>query len=78
VPGEWRDDVNPPERARRVGLALGGDARAGLEDTLYLCKGEIVRGNTPLAQSTADLARSLDLASASVNRTEKILSLPSR
>jgi uncharacterized protein (DUF849 family) len=61
-----------------IGLALGGNARAGLEDTLYLHKGKIAKGHPPLVQRTADLARSLDLASASVDGTEKILSLPSR
>jgi len=61
-----------------IGLALGGNARAGLEDTLYLRKGELARGNTPLVKRAADLARSLDLTVASVEETEKILSLPSR
>ncbi|NQW73135.1 MAG: 3-keto-5-aminohexanoate cleavage protein [Actinobacteria bacterium] len=61
-----------------IGLALGGNARAGLEDTLYLRKGEIAQGNTPLVKRTADLARSLDLSIASVAETEKILSLPPR
>ena len=61
-----------------IGLALGGNARAGLEDTLYLRKGEIAQGNTPLVKRTADLARALDLSIASVAETEKILSLPPR
>jgi 3-keto-5-aminohexanoate cleavage enzyme len=61
-----------------IGLALGGNARAGLEDTLYLRKGEIAQGNAPLVQRTADLARSMDLTIASVEETEQILSLPAR
>ena len=61
-----------------IGLALGGNARAGLEDTLDLRKGEIAQGNTPLVKRTANLARSLDLFIASVAETEKILSLPPR
>jgi 3-keto-5-aminohexanoate cleavage enzyme len=61
-----------------IGLALGGNARAGLEDTLYLRKGELSRGNTPLVKRTADLARAMDLSIASVEETEQILSLPAR
>ena len=33
-----------------MGLALGGNARAGLEDTLYLRKGELAAGNRPLVE----------------------------
>jgi 3-keto-5-aminohexanoate cleavage enzyme len=61
-----------------IGLALGGNARAGLEDTLYLRKGELSRGNTPLVRRTAELARAMDLSVASVDETEQILSLPAR
>jgi uncharacterized protein (DUF849 family) len=61
-----------------IGLALGGNARAGLEDTLYLRKGELSPGNTPLVRRTAELARAMDLSIASVDETEAILSLPAR
>ena len=61
-----------------IGLALGGNARAGMEDTLYLRKGELSQGNTPLVKRTADLARSMDLSIASVEETEALLSLPKR
>lgn len=61
-----------------IGLALGGNARAGLEDTLYLRKGELSPGNTPLVKRTADLARAMDLSIATVEETEAILSLPTR
>jgi 3-keto-5-aminohexanoate cleavage enzyme len=59
-----------------IGLALGGNARAGLEDTLYLRKGELSPGNTPLVKRAADLARAMDLSIASVDETEQLLSLP--
>ncbi len=59
-----------------IGLALGGNARAGLEDTLYLRKGELSPGNMPLVRRTAELARAMDLAIASVAETEEILRLP--
>ena len=44
-----------------MGLALGGNARAGLEDALYPRKGELSPGNVPLVQRAVRLARDLDL-----------------
>ena len=52
-----------------IGLALGGNARAGLEDTLYLRKGEQSPGNLPLVQRAVDLAAALDRPTASVEET---------
>ena len=59
-----------------IGLALGGNARAGMEDTLYLRKGEMTQGNTPLVARTAQLIRDLDLSVASVDETVSLLGLP--
>jgi 3-keto-5-aminohexanoate cleavage enzyme len=59
-----------------MGLALGGHARAGLEDTLYLRKGERAAGNRPLVERAARLARDLDRQVASVAETEMLLGLP--
>ena len=61
-----------------MGLALGGNARAGMEDTLYLRKGELTTGNAPLVRRTVELAKALDLSIASVDETEQLLSLPAR
>ena len=58
-----------------IGLALGGNARAGLEDTLYLRKGEISPGNLPLVERSVELARALDRPLASVEETEALLRL---
>lgn len=58
-----------------MGLALGGNARAGLEDTLYLAKGRLADGNTPLVERTVALARQLDLMPASVEEAEGLLQL---
>jgi 3-keto-5-aminohexanoate cleavage enzyme len=49
-----------------IGLALGGNARAGLEDTLHLRKGELAAGNAPLVRRAAGLAVSLDRGVADV------------
>ena len=48
-----------------IGLALGGNARAGLEDALYLRKGEMSPGNLPLVQRAVNLAAALDRPAAS-------------
>jgi uncharacterized protein (DUF849 family) len=58
-----------------IALAMGGNARAGMEDTLYLRKGEQTRGNSPLVARTAQLVRDLDRTVASVAETEAILQL---
>ena len=59
-----------------MGLALGGNVRAGLEDALYLRKGELSSGNQPLVERAVRVARALDRPIASVEETEAILRLP--
>ena len=59
-----------------IGLALGGNARAGLEDALYLRKGELSPGNLPLVQRAVNLAAALDRPAASVEETAALLRLP--
>jgi uncharacterized protein (DUF849 family) len=61
-----------------IGLALGGNARAGLEDTLYLRKGEQSPGNLPLVQRAVDLATALDRPTTTVEETAALLRLPPR
>lgn len=61
-----------------IGLALGGNARAGLEDSLHLRRGELAPGNLPLVARAAALARNLDLEIAGVEETEERLSLPAQ
>jgi uncharacterized protein (DUF849 family) len=59
-----------------MGLALGGNARAGLEDTLHLRKGDLAPGNRPLVERAVRLAADLDRTVASVAETESLLALP--
>jgi 3-keto-5-aminohexanoate cleavage enzyme len=61
-----------------IGLALGGNARAGMEDTLHLRKGELTPGNRPLVARAVQLARDLDRPVASVAEAEALLALPPR
>jgi 3-keto-5-aminohexanoate cleavage enzyme len=58
-----------------IALSLGGNARAGLEDTLYLRKGELAQGNAPLVARTVRVAETLDLSVASVKETSARLGL---
>jgi uncharacterized protein (DUF849 family) len=55
---------------------MGGNARAGLEDTLYLRKGQLSDGNLPLVERTVSLAQALDRPVASVGETAALLRLP--
>lgn len=58
-----------------IGLALGGNARAGLEDTLHLRKGELADGNLPLVRRAVQLAADVDRPVADVARTVALLGL---
>lgn len=58
-----------------IGLALGGNARAGMEDALYLRKGELVPSNTALVARAVQLAQSLDIATAGVDEAMTLLNL---
>lgn len=59
-----------------MGMALGGNVRAGLEDSLYLRKGELSQGNQPLVDRVVRIAQALDQSLTSVAETEAILALP--
>jgi 3-keto-5-aminohexanoate cleavage enzyme len=60
-------------RLTAIGLALSGNARAGLEDTLYAGKGELATSNAQLIQRTAGLVRSLGGEVASVVQARRTL-----
>jgi 3-keto-5-aminohexanoate cleavage enzyme len=49
-----------------IAVALGGNARTGLEDTLYLRKGELAPSNEALVTRLAGVARTLERPLASV------------
>ncbi|HEX9342731.1 MAG TPA: 3-keto-5-aminohexanoate cleavage protein [Actinomycetota bacterium] len=59
-----------------VGLAIGGNARAGMEDTIHLAKGKLTDGNDPLVQRAVGLAHDLGMEVAGTDGTEKLLQLP--
>lgn len=58
-----------------MALAMGGNARAGLEDTLHLRRGEPSPGSTPLVERAVRLAQALDRPVADVDQARNLLSL---
>lgn len=59
-----------------IGLAMGGNARTGMEDTLLLRKGEPAPGNAALVSRLAEVARSLERPPADVTQARALLGLP--
>lgn len=58
-----------------IGLAMGGNCRAGMEDTLYLRRGELATTNADLVARAHRLATDLDRTVATVEETASLLSL---
>jgi len=61
-----------------IGLALGANARAGLEDTLHLRKRQLADGSGPLVRRTVRLVEGLDRRVASPDEAREILGLRAR
>jgi 3-keto-5-aminohexanoate cleavage enzyme len=59
-----------------MGLAMGGNARTGMEDTLMVRKGERATGNGQLVTRLRDVALALDRPPADVEETRRRLALP--
>ena len=70
--GRW----NLPMTA--IGLAMGGNARTGMEDTLMLRKGAPAASNAQLVERLVAVARSLEREIATVSEVEELLALPRR
>jgi uncharacterized protein (DUF849 family) len=58
-----------------IGLAMGGNARTGMEDTLMLRRGVPTRSNAELVQRLADVARALEREPATVQEVAETLHL---
>jgi 3-keto-5-aminohexanoate cleavage enzyme len=59
-----------------IGLAMGGNARTGMEDTLMLRRGTPAESNAQLVERLVAVARSLEREPAGVTEVEERLSLP--
>lgn len=58
-----------------IGLALGGNARTGMEDTLLLRRGVPASSNAELVRRLVGVARAIEREPASVEETERRLAL---
>jgi len=58
-----------------IGLAMGGNARTGMEDTLMVRRGEPAQGNRQLVERLAQVAQALDRPCADVAETRRMLGL---
>jgi 3-keto-5-aminohexanoate cleavage enzyme len=56
-------------------LGLGGNVRVGLEDNFYLSPGEMAKGNGPLVEKAARMARDMGREPATVEEARAILKL---
>jgi 3-keto-5-aminohexanoate cleavage enzyme len=61
-----------------IGLAIGGNARTGLEDTLLIRRGEPAAGNGPLVERLATVARSIEREPASLAEACELLGVGGR
>ena len=58
-----------------LAMRLGGHARVGLEDNIYLSKGVLAEGSSPLVAAAAAYARSMDRPIASASRAREMLGI---
>jgi 3-keto-5-aminohexanoate cleavage enzyme len=58
-----------------LAMRLGGHARVGLEDNIYLSKGVLAEGSAPLVARAAAYARSLGREPATASRARKMLGI---
>jgi 3-keto-5-aminohexanoate cleavage enzyme len=61
-----------------LALRMGGHARCGLEDNIYLGKGVLAKGSFELVARVAELARGAGREVASPAQAREILRLPAR
>jgi 3-keto-5-aminohexanoate cleavage enzyme len=61
-----------------LAMRLGGHARVGLEDNIYLSKGVLSEGSAPLVARAAAYARSIGRTPADPARARQLLGLPAR
>ena len=56
-------------------MRMGGNARVGLEDNIYLSKGVLAEGSAPLVARAAAYARSIGRDPAEPQRARSLLGL---
>ncbi len=58
-----------------VGAIMGGNVRVGMEDNLYLSKGQLARSNAEMVEKMVSILKQLDLEPASPRETRTLLKL---
>ena len=61
-----------------VGAVMGGSVRVGLEDNIYLSKGELARGNAEMVAKIKRIVHELSIETASPQETRQLLGLKGR
>ncbi len=59
-------------------VILGGHVRVGLEDNLYLARGELAPGNAALVERAVSIVENLGEKVATPDKTRELLNLPKR
>lgn len=62
-------------RLTTMGLAMGGNARTGMEDTLMIRRGEPAKTNSSLVERLAGVARAIEREPATLEQTIEMLGL---
>jgi 3-keto-5-aminohexanoate cleavage enzyme len=62
-------------RTTVLAMAMGGNVRTGMEDTIYYAKGEAVRSNAQLVERMVRLAREIGREPATVEEAREMLDL---
>ena len=58
-----------------IGAIMGGSVRVGLEDNLYLGKGELAKSNADMVHKMVRILRELSIEHASPQEARKMLNL---
>jgi 3-keto-5-aminohexanoate cleavage enzyme len=61
-----------------LAIRLGGHARVGLEDNIYLAKGVLAEGSAPLVARAADYAKSVGRVAVDPSRARQLLGIEPR
>ncbi len=70
--GRWQRPMT------ELAIKLGGHARVGLEDNIYLEKGVLAEGSAPLVARAAAFARSIGREVAEPDRARELLGITAR
>jgi len=58
-----------------LAMSMGGHTRVGMEDNIYLKRGELLKSNAQLVERIVTIAEALNIEVASPDESRKILGL---